>query len=303
MGLKISLNRAAPVALLLVLLSVCQADAEKTAPAKISGVQTEPARILNGSACLFVVHQPATLQSLTGTWLERQVFFSFDPSRNAWVGLAGAAVETHPGKYPLVLKGLTAKGEPLNLEEQIVVGRAIYPSIALRIPEKFTAPPDPETAARIKHEQEIKDKAFAAISPERRWSGNFSEPVASTPSDGFGKQRKFNGVLKSTHHGLDFHAPTGTPIAAIGDGRVLLAGDFFYEGGLVVIDHGQGLATLYMHLSEERVHEGDLVRRGQIIALSGSSGRATGPHLHLGVRWQGLYFDPRTLFRLRMPQK
>jgi len=284
-------------------LTLIHAAAEGPAPAKTPMVRSEPARIVNGSACLFVVHQPSTLQSLTGTWMEHQVFFSFDPARRAWVGLAGVAVESHPGSYPLVLKGLTAKGEPLNLGAQIVVGHVAYPSIALRIPEKFTAPPDPATAARIEHEQEIKNKAFATIGPERLWSGNFSEPVASTPSDGFGIQRKFNGVLKSTHHGLDFHAPMGTPIAAIGDGRVLLAGDFFYEGGLVVIDHGQGLSTLYMHLSETRVHEGDMVRRGQIIALSGSSGRATGPHLHLGVRWQGLYFDPRTLFKLRMPQK
>lgn len=293
-------------ALLILVLALTFMDAtfaERPAPAKPSLVQSEPARIVNGSACLFIVHQPSTLQSLTGTWMDHQVFFDFDPARRAWVGLAGVDVETHAGSYPLALKGITAKGESLNVEEQIVVGHVAYPSIALRIPEKFTAPPDPATAARIEHEQEIKTKAFAMIGPERRWSGNFIEPVASTPSDGFGTQRKFNGVLKSTHHGLDFHAPTGTPIAAIGDGRVLLAGDFFYEGGLVVIDHGQGLATLYMHLSEERVHEGDMVRRGEIVALSGSSGRATGPHLHLGVRWQGLYFDPRTLFKLHMPQK
>jgi len=282
-------------------LTFIHASPKGPAPAKAPMVQSEPARIVNGSACLFVVHQPSTLQSLTGTWMERQVFFSFDPARRAWVGLAGAAVESHPGSYPLALKGLTAKGEPLNLEAQIVVGHVAYPSIALRIPEKFTSPPDPETAARIEREQEIKNKAFATITPERRWSGNFREPVASTPSDGFGIQRKFNGVLKSTHHGLDFQAPTGTPIAAIGDGRVLLAGDFFYEGGLVVIDHGQGLATLYMHLSETRVHEGDTVRRGQIVALSGSSGRATGPHLHLAVRWQGIYLNPAGLLALRLP--
>jgi murein DD-endopeptidase MepM/ murein hydrolase activator NlpD len=139
------------------------------------------------------------------------------------------------------------------------------------------------------------------ISPDRIWSGSFKEPVASTSSDGFGTQRRFNGVVKSVHQGLDYHAPGGTPVSAIGAGRVLLAREFFYEGGFVVIDHGQGLATLYMHLSETRVREGDMVQRGQVIALSGASGRATGPHLHLGVRWQGLYFDPRTLFKLRLP--
>jgi len=85
------------------------------------------------------------------------------------------------------------------------------------------------------------------------------------------------------------------------DGTVLLARPLYFEGNFVVIDHGQGLLTLYLHLSEFKVKEGDPVKRGQVVGLSGGTGRATGPHLHVAVRWQGTYLDPASLIRLRLP--
>jgi murein DD-endopeptidase MepM/ murein hydrolase activator NlpD len=90
-------------------------------------------------------------------------------------------------------------------------------------------------------------------------------------------------------------------VAAANRGTVLLARPLFFEGNCIVIDHGQGLLTLYLHLSEMRVKEGDRVAKGQPIALSGGTGRATGPHLHLAVRWQGIYLDPKVLLSLRLP--
>ena len=119
---------------------------------------------------------------------------------------------------------------------------------------------------------------------------------------GFGSQRTFNGVRQSVHQGLDFRAATGTPVTAISGGRVILARDFFFEGNFLVIDHGQGLLSLYLHLSAFKVKEGDTVSKGRLIGLSGGTGRATGPHLHLAVRWQGVYVDPATLLRLALPQ-
>ena len=86
------------------------------------------------------------------------------------------------------------------------------------------------------------------------------------------------------------------------DGTVLLVRPLYYEGNFVVLDHGQGFLTLYLHLSEFKVKEGDQVKRGQVIGLSGGTGRATGPHLHVAVRWQGTYLDPASLMRLPLPQ-
>jgi murein DD-endopeptidase MepM/ murein hydrolase activator NlpD len=84
-------------------------------------------------------------------------------------------------------------------------------------------------------------------------------------------------------------------------GVVIVARDMFYEGGFVVIDHGQGLSTLYMHLSEIKVREGERVEKRRVIGLSGATGRATAPHLHVGVRWQGMYLDPEVLITMPLP--
>jgi murein DD-endopeptidase MepM/ murein hydrolase activator NlpD len=120
-------------------------------------------------------------------------------------------------------------------------------------------------------------------------------------SDVFGVERVFNGSVESTHQGLDFRVPGGTSVAAVNRGRVILARSLFFEGNCVVIDHGQGLLTLYLHLSKFLVKEGEDVSKGQAIGLSGGTGRATGPHLHLAVRWQGIYLDPQVLLKLPLP--
>jgi murein DD-endopeptidase MepM/ murein hydrolase activator NlpD len=111
----------------------------------------------------------------------------------------------------------------------------------------------------------------------------------------------FNGATKSVHQGLDYRVPPGTPITAVNRGTVILARPLYFEGNCVVIDHGQGLLTLYLHLSELKVKEGDKVERGTEVGLSGATGRATGPHLHLAVRWQGVYLNPAALLKLRLP--
>src|SRR5215468_7874521 len=114
----------------------------------------------------------------------------------------------------------------------------------------------------------------------------------------FGTERVFNGQVESQHQGLDFAAPAGTPVVAVNSGTIILARQMFFEGNCVVVDHGQGLMSLYLHLSGFNVKEGDSVRKGQQIGVSGGSGRATGPHLHLAIRWQGVYLDPALLLKL-----
>ena len=175
-----------------------------------------------------------------------------------------------------------------------------YPEVKLTVSKQYTAP-SPEQLEIIKQDQEIKHKAFAEITPEREWSGKFAAPVDAPVSDVFGTRRVFNGVTKSVHQGLDFRVPPATPVFAINAGKVILARPLYFEGNCVVLDHGQGLLTLYLHLSELKVKEGDSVKRGQEIGLSGATGRATGPHLHLAVRWQGAYLDPAVLLRLSLP--
>jgi murein DD-endopeptidase MepM/ murein hydrolase activator NlpD len=190
----------------------------------------------------------------------------------------------------------------ISFTRTFVVARGKYPKteVKLSVEGKFTAP-SPEQQKQIEEGVEVKKDYLSRVTPEREWSGEFTAPAEAEISDVFGAERVFNGKAQSTHFGLDFRVPTGTPVAAMNDGTVLLARPLYFEGNFVVLDHGQGLLTLYLHLSEFKVKEGDQVKRGQIVGLSGGTGRATGPHLHVAVRWQGIYLDPASLMRLQLP--
>ncbi len=267
-------------------------------------VAARPPKLLNGAPVLFEVHAPAKLESLTGTWLGHALTFSYNPANKTWFVLAGVSFDTKPGKYTLELAGETEKAkQPVHFAKMLAVGRAIYPKIKvqLAVEKKFTAP-SPEQQAQITESVKTKQEFLGRVTPEREWRGDFAAPVDAATSDVFGSQRIFNGVAQREHQGLDYRVPTGTSVHAMNDGTVLLARFLYFEGNCVVIDHGQGLLTLYFHLSELKVKEGEEIKRGQEIGLSGGTGRATGPHLHVAVRWEGTYLDPARLLQLSLPQ-
>jgi murein DD-endopeptidase MepM/ murein hydrolase activator NlpD len=269
-------------------------------------VRAQPARLVNGGPVSFQVKAPARLESLSGTWLGHEILFSFDATNKTWYALAGVSLETAPGTYSLELSGETMAGkmasQKISLTRKFAVARGKYPkiSVKLSVEGKFTEP-SPEQQKQIQEAKSVKTDYLNRVTPEREWSGPFAAPAAATISDVFGSQRVFNGKTSSPHLGLDFRVPSGTPVTAMNEGTVLLARPLYFEGNFVVLDHGQGLLTLYLHLSEFKVKEGDQVKRGQEIGLSGGTGRATGPHLHIAVRWQGTYLDPAGLMRLRLP--
>ena len=267
-------------------------------------VRAEPAHLVNGAPVLFQVKAPTKLETLTGSWLGRQLTFSFNSSTKTWFALAGISFESKPGAYPLELTGQRAANSTmLAWKREFKVAAAVYPKIKveLKVEKKFTEP-SPEQQAQIAEGVKVKDEYLNRVTPGRQWSGNFAAPVEAENSDVFGSQRIFNGVAQRPHFGLDYRVHTGTPVAAMNDGTVLLARFLYFEGNCVVIDHGQGLLTLYFHLSQIDVKEGDPIKRGQQIGLSGGTGRATGPHLHVAVRWLGgIYLDPARLMQLNLP--
>ncbi len=268
----------------------------------------QPARLVNGSPVLFRVTTPQPVGALSGKWLGHEIAFSFDASGKSWFALAGVGLESKPGAYPLELHADTSSGQSagpsagqsISFEKKIRVERQRYPRVRLKVPARYTAP-SPEEQRQIEQDKETKAEVFKTLSPGREWNGSFAPPVIAEISDVFGVERVFNGSVESTHQGLDFRVPSGTSVAAVNRGRILLARSLFFEGNCVVIDHGQGLLTLYLHLSGFSVREGDEVKKGQEIGLSGGTGRATGPHLHLAVRWQGVYLNPQVLLKLRLP--
>lgn len=129
-------------------------------------------------------------------------------------------------------------------------------------------------------------------------SSEFIVPLNSKITSDFGKARVYNGSLKGYHGGTDFRASDGTPLMASNSGKIVLAKDRFYSGGSVVIDHGHGIYSCYFHMSKLDVKEGDMIRRGEPIGLSGSSGRVTGPHLHFGIRVAAQQVDPLQFIEL-----
>ncbi|HEY6308003.1 MAG TPA: M23 family metallopeptidase [Candidatus Angelobacter sp.] len=263
-------------------------------------VRWQPQQLVNGSAVLFRVRAPTLMKELHANWFNRQLTFRFDPASNCWYALAGVDLNARPGKYPLQLqRGAQGNPGPAFIFEVSVAAKR-YPTTAIKVAPGFVQPP-PDVQPRIEEEQALKKRLFSQISPDTFWSGRFVAPVENTVSGGFGAARTYNGIKKSQHEGLDYHAAVGTSVRATNAGTVILARSLYFEGNCVVIDHGDGLLTLYMHLSEIKVEEGAKVASGQILGLSGNTGRVNGPHLHFAVRWQGLYLDPQTLIALNPP--
>jgi murein DD-endopeptidase MepM/ murein hydrolase activator NlpD len=296
-----------PVLCIFLAILVClahpalQAQTKSTsARSKAWSVSWQPARLVNGSPVLFRVAPPASLRSLSAEWLEHEISFSFDPAKKAWYALAGVSLQTKPTAHSLRLKATTTQGREIAFERTVTVRRERYPSIAVTVAPKFTAP-SPQQLEEINRDKAVKQEIFSHAPGEREWKGRFAAPVEARISDVFGTRRVFNGETQSLHQGLDYAVPQGTPVRALNAGTVLLARPMFFEGNWVVLDHGQGLLSLYLHLSEFKVKEGEQVSRGQEIGLSGGTGRATGPHLHIAVRWQGVYVNPATLLKLNLP--
>jgi murein DD-endopeptidase MepM/ murein hydrolase activator NlpD len=277
-----------------------------TAPAQVPAkkwmAQWEPAKLVNGSPVLFRVTAPLQLEELRGSFLGQDFSFRSSTACRCWYGFAGVNLTTKPGTYTLRVEGKGPSGKEAAMSYLVRVSAAHYPTSALKVAPGFVEPPK-ETLPRIEEEQAEKKKVFSTTAPETLWSGRFEPPADAEVSGVFGSARVFNGVKKSQHTGLDFRVTTGTPIVATNSGTVILARPLYFEGNCVMIDHGQGLLTMYLHLSEFKVKEGEAVKKGQILGLSGGTGRATAPHLHFAVRWRGEYLDPRTLLELHPPGK
>ncbi|MGE0045530.1 MAG: M23 family metallopeptidase [Hyphomonadaceae bacterium] len=161
------------------------------------------------------------------------------------------------------------------------------------LPPQTVSPTDPAVVARIARERTIKNRGFSSRADAQGWLDSFIWPVEGRISGSWGNQRVLNGEPRSPHYGVDIAMPAGTAIRAPAGGVVSLAEpDLYLEGGLVLIDHGQGLISMYLHMSRLDVREGDRVTQGQVIGAVGARGRATGPHLCWRMRWRDRQVDP-----------
>ncbi len=158
--------------------------------------------------------------------------------------------------------------------------------------------PDQESLEIIKKENNLIKNAQLINSDFEFFLSGFSKPVDGVISGVYGSQRILNGKARSPHLGIDFAAPKGTDIKSPADGYVTLAENgFYFTGGSIILDHGHGVSTIYAHLDEILVKKGDFIKKGQIIGKVGSTGRATGPHLHFGMNWFGTKIDPELILK------
>ena len=166
------------------------------------------------------------------------------------------------------------------------------------LPPKQVTPP-PEVFDRIKRDNKLIGKARAINSKLEFFKDKFIYPIDKYIITGvYGSQRILNGKPRRPHYGIDFHAPEGTPIKAMMDGKVTLAeNDMYFTGGTLIFDHGHGVSTLYMHLKDINVEVGQRVKQGEIVGTLGQSGRATGPHLDIRLNWFDVKLDPSSILK------
>lgn len=201
-----------------------------------------------------------------------------------WIAIVGIPLSVKPGRQQVELED----GRRLAFE----VGGRHYAEQRITIRNQQQVSPNAENLARIERELAEQTAAYRQFSARQPSNLLFDKPVDGPLSSPFGLRRFFNGEERNPHSGLDFAVPSGTPIKAPAAGRVILIGDYFFNGKTVFLDHGQGLISMFCHLSSIDVKVGDEIARGGHVGKVGATGRATGPHLHWNVSLNDARVDP-----------
>ncbi len=239
--------------------------------------------VQTGKSALIVVTSPAGIVSTPEANLS---VLSHPADKTRGIVLVPIDYYAAEGDYNLTwIAPGQSKTFPLEIE------RGSYPSETLSVdPAKVTPPA--EALERIERERAEAETIYRTFTPIRYWDQPFIAPMDSFITSVYGAARTYNGTLQSYHGGVDFRARTPQPILASNDGIVVLAQDRYYAGDTIILDHGEGIYSCYFHLSRYDVRVGDRVTRGQVIGLTGATGRITGPHLHFGLMLHGRQTDP-----------
>ena len=206
----------------------------------------------------------------------------------------------HTPDEPVAVVGIPLDGQPgehrivtdTGLSFAFSIAAKDYPSESLTIPDRRKVNPEVQDLERIRRERQEMDAVFATWSQQSTSLDSFRPPLEGRWSSLFGFRRILNGQARNPHSGLDIAAPEGAPVLAPATGRVAATGDYFYNGKTVLLDHGQGLVSMYCHLSLIGVEVGDLVPAGNQLGEVGMTGRVTGPHLHWSVSLNKVRVNP-----------
>lgn len=200
-----------------------------------------------------------------------------------WIAIVGIPLDVKAGQQSLEVDGQA---------RSFRAGPRTYREQHITLKNKRQVNPNPTDLQRINRELDEQTRAYRQFSERQPSNLLFDKPVNGPLSSPFGLRRFFNGEERNPHSGLDFAAPAGTPIKAPAAGKVILTGNYFFNGNTVFVDHGQGLISMFCHLSKIEVNVGDELARGAVLGKVGSTGRATGPHLHWNVSLNDARVDP-----------
>ena len=244
-----------------------------------------------GTLLLARIRSAKLLGEVTGRWNDRDVPFwkgeqkeHAASSADVRKALLGVDLEKAAGKYEFTVAAKLQGGEAVSCRAMVEVKEGHFATENLTVKKQFVEP-NPEQEARAAEETKRLREIYDHVTPERLWDGPFRMPLdGDFKGSNFGKRRVLNGHPGSPHSGVDFPAPTGTPVHAAQKGRVVLAEELFFSGNTVIVDHGLGIYTFYCHFSEIDAKVGDEVVAGTVLGKVGATGRVTGPHLHWGLQ-------------------
>jgi murein DD-endopeptidase MepM/ murein hydrolase activator NlpD len=249
-----------------------------------------------GEAIQLQVPSEPDLIAMEAVWNDRRVPFVKNDA--GWFTVIGVDLEMAPGEHVAELQFTYADGRERRELKTLNVQSKEFPETRLTVEPKYVEL-SAENQARAAREREEIDAIYATVTPGAYWRDSFLVPIPGTTGGrNFGNRRVFNDQPRAPHSGADLKAATGTEIHSANRGRVVLAKELFYSGNAVFLDHGLGVFTVYLHLSEILVEPGSIVEKGQIVGLAGATGRVTGPHLHWGARIIDARVDPFSLLEM-----
>jgi len=226
------------------------------------------------------------------TYQDKRVMVMPDPEhKHHWLAITGIPLEAKQGKHELIVET-----NPKQLKVSFDVKAKKYKTQQLTIKNKRKVNPNEEDLKRINREKQEIVASLTHWSDSDHINTEFVLPVKGRLSSPFGLRRFFNKQPRKPHSGIDIAAPEGTPIVSPADGVVISVGDYFFNGNTIFLDHGQGLVTMYCHMSKITVKPGQQVKQGEQIGAIGKSGRVTGPHLHWAVSMNDARVDPGLFF-------
>ena len=278
--------------LLLALLFFFLSPVE-TRPSSGLDVTLTPSIIGQGEVALLSIQKLGNAKP-TVTWMGKKITLLSDNKNKAWAGFIGADLTTKPGRYNI---NITFSDSTRPHAITVNVLSRDYGSRRLTLPKKMVEL-DTATLKRVQEESKTVKGLFISSGKNPLWMGKWIRPVPGMIVSPFGCRSIINGMERSPHSGVDLKTAEGDPIKAPNKGTVALVAHHFFSGLSIVIDHGGGIQSMYFHLSKDFVKVGQIVEKGTIIGLAGSSGRVTGPHLHFGIRLNNRRIDPIQLIEI-----